>query len=111
MGSYAFDRGDTARRWWLPLVLVAATGLGLLAVVSPILALGTAIGLVFVGVTLANFVWGVALFTVLTFLETLPGLASGLSALKAGGAVLALSWLGAAARRDRALPLLIRSHQ
>jgi O-antigen ligase len=111
VGAYAFGRDDALERWWLPLAVVGVAGLGVLAVIKPTIALALAIALVFVGVTIVDFVWGVALFIVLTFLETLPMLGSGLSALKAGGAVLALSWLVAASRRGHSIPLLVRSHQ
>jgi putative inorganic carbon (hco3(-)) transporter len=110
VSSFAFDPTDTATRWWFPLAAVVAAGVGILAVVSPKLAIILAIGLIFVGVTLVNFLWGVALFTVLTFLETLPGVGVGVSALKASGGVLVLSWLFAASRRDRSVPLLVRTH-
>jgi len=82
---------------WVSLVAVAgiAVLLGVVAVLSPALAIGGAVAVAFVGLMVADVTVGVALFTFVAFLEVLPGL-GGLSAAKVAGVVLALSWMAAA---------------
>jgi putative inorganic carbon (HCO3(-)) transporter len=79
---------------WPSVVAVVASGLGLLAVIQPALALGAAFGLAFAVVVTANLTIGVAIMAFLAFTEVLPGLGS-LSAAKVAGGVVVLSWLAA----------------
>jgi O-antigen ligase len=88
-----------------------AAAAGAAAVVSPVLALAAVLGLVFVGVAFQSLAGGLTLFTVLLFFERIPGIpASGLSAVKVGGGVLAAAWLAAVLARRRELPLVLRDH-
>jgi O-antigen ligase len=89
------DRREVAARSGLALALAAGAALvGVAAVVSPALALAAAVGLVFVAVAFKNLAAGVALFTVTTFFDRLPGVdQAGLTGVKVAGAVLAGSWL------------------
>jgi O-antigen ligase len=76
-------------------LLASAALVGLLAGISPPLAVGLTLGLVFLTITMANLTAGICLFAVLTFLDTLlPAEAQGtLSVPKLLGLVLMLSWL------------------
>jgi O-antigen ligase len=89
----------TNPRWWPLAVAFAAALLGVLAGLNPQIAIGAAGGMAFVAITAVNLTVGVALFTAITYLEVLPGLA-GLSTAKAAGAVLVLSWLAASTLRE-----------
>lgn len=84
----------TARAELLPNRILAAGLLtmallvGVLAGYSPPLAVGLTLGLVFVTVTLANLTAGVCIFAVLSFLDTVLPVQSGLSAPKLLGLML-----------------------
>lgn len=91
-------------------VLGGALLLGVLAVLTPVLALATVLALIFVGVTLHSLPAGLAVFTVLTFFERIPGVGGSATLVKVAGAVLALSWLLALTRRRQGVPLLLRDH-
>jgi O-antigen ligase len=100
----------TNPRLWPAGVALAAAMLGVLAGVSPQLAIGAAGGLAFVALTVANLTLGVAMFTAVTYLEVLPGL-EGLSTAKAAGAVLVLSWMAASTLREgQARPQIFPVH-
>jgi O-antigen ligase len=79
----------------LPLAIAGSAVLvGALAGYEPRLALGLAIGLVFVAVTLTNLTAGVCVFAVLTFIdEAVPS--GGLPLTRLLGMLLILSWLAA----------------
>jgi O-antigen ligase len=75
-------------------VLAGGSLLGVGAVSSPPLALAVAVGLVFTIVSFRSLAAGVALFTVITFFDRIPGVDSaGLTGVKVAGAVLTVSWL------------------
>lgn len=78
--------------------------IGVLAVISPVLAPAAVLGLVFVVAAFRDLALGVALFTTITFLEALPGVASpALGSVKVAGVVLVF-----AALRRRGTPLMFR---
>ena len=84
-------------------LLIAAS-----AVLSPILTIGAAVAGSLVVLTVTNLTYGLAVFTLLTFFERLPGL-EGTSTTKLVGIVLVLAWLVALGRRaPTRLPLLPR---
>jgi O-antigen ligase len=80
----------------VPLVALAVIGaaalLGLLAGLSPALAVGAALGGAFVALVLESLVAGLCLMAFLAFLDALPTF-GGLSAAKLVGLVLAVAWL------------------
>jgi O-antigen ligase len=93
--AQAADRRELLGRSGLAFAVAAAAALlGIGAVTSPALALAVALGLVFVAVAFSNLAAGVALFTVITFFDRIPGVDNaGLTGVKAAGAVLAAAWL------------------
>jgi O-antigen ligase len=84
-------RGD------LPLAgfALAALLLGLVAGISPFMAVAAVCGLAFVAVILADLRLGLCLFILLAFLGLLPTFGASVSVIKLIGAVLTLSWLAA----------------
>jgi O-antigen ligase len=89
--------------------LLVAVALGCLAVLSPPLALVAVGAVAFVIAAVRDLTVGVAIFTLLTFFENIPGTpATGLTAVKGVGAVLALSWLLLITDRRGAAPFLLR---
>ena len=106
----------TARAELLPNRILAAGLLtmallvGVLAGYSPPLAVGLTLGLVFVTVTLANLTAGVCIFAVLSFLDTVLPVQSGLSAPKLLGLMLMLSWLAMVTAGEREHRERIFSH-
>jgi O-antigen ligase len=104
-GRTAFGHATLA----LIVVFIAAL-LAAMSVLLPVGALALVFGLAFVAITLRNFTWGVALFTIVTFFDGLPGVgAFGSTAAKAAGAVLAMAWLLRVANRTESAPLLTRA--
>lgn len=92
------------------MVFVAAP-VGILAGYQPEMAILVAFGLAFVLVVFADLANGVALFTLLTFFELLPGLAGpALSFTKLAGLLLAMAWLATLTTRSDAKADLMRSH-
>ena len=91
-------------------LLVPFILLGVLGARAPFYALAAAVGVVFVLITFRNLAAGVALFTVTTFFQHLPGTGTGSSievtGVKAAGAVLALAWIVMLMRR-RDVPFLL----
>ena len=84
-------------------LLGAALAAGVLAGVNPLFGLSLALGLVFVGVVMADVTIGLYVFAGLSFLEILPS-AGGLTIFKVVGALLVLSTIAAAStRRQRGL--------
>lgn len=93
------------------LLLISLAGLaaliGTASVSSPLFVLAGTLGLLFVVITLRNIPAGLALFTVLIFLERIPTISSsGLTFTKLAGGVLALAWFLAVTKRDSNVPLL-----
>ena len=89
--------GDAGLRVGVALLGLLAAALGLLAGRSPVLAIGLAVALTFVGLVLADVTTGFVLFTFVAFLEVLPGFGGGLSFAKFAGLTLVLSWLATTA--------------
>lgn len=84
------------------LLAAAAAVTGVLAGVRPELALGAALAIAFGLLILADLSIGVAIFTLLTYFELIPGLSGpALSLTKVAGLVLALSWLARVATGTR----------
>jgi O-antigen ligase len=79
---------------WPPAVALAgfAALIGLLAGVNPTLAIGAAVGIGFLLLTLADLTAGLTIFTAASFLE-LTSVSSGVGLAKVIGLALALSWL------------------
>lgn len=94
--------------------LVAACGaaavvLATVAVYSPKYALGAIAAAAFLTLVLRRLVLGVAVFTVLTFPENLPGtLGAGATVAKPLGVVLAVAWIVTVVARPRSTRLLSR---
>lgn len=89
--------------------LLGAVALGGLAVLSPPLALVAVGAVAFVVAAMRDLTVGVAIFTVLTFFENIPGApTTGLTAVKGVGAVLAVSWLVLVTDRRGEAPFLLR---
>lgn len=88
-------RADLPTRLFTAALLTSALLVGVLAGLSPPLAVGLTLGLVFLAIAVADMTAGICIFAVLTYLETLlAGEAQGgLSVPKLLGAVLMLSWL------------------
>jgi O-antigen ligase len=90
--------------------LVLFAGLGAVGVVSPVLALGAVLGLLFVGLVMWNLAAGITVFAVLTFVSRLPGTGgAGVTVVKLAGAVLTVGWLVTLIRR-RETPFLLRDY-
>ena len=91
------------------LAVVAAVMVGAGAVVAPYLTLGAFVGMIFAVVTALELAGGVALFTVLSFFERIPGTPeTGVTTIKLAGALLALAWLTLILRRQANVPFLPR---
>jgi O-antigen ligase len=84
--------------WIWPAVMACAGAfLGLVAVLNPLLAIGGALAIAFIALTIADLTVGVALFTFVAFLlEVVPGI-EGIPAAKLVGFVLVFSWLAISA--------------
>jgi hypothetical protein len=74
------------------LALASSALLGLMAVEHGPMALGLALGLMFVVVTFRDLAAGLVLFTLVISLEYVPGMQSGVALAKPAGAVLAAAW-------------------
>jgi putative inorganic carbon (hco3(-)) transporter len=95
-------RLDSAELLWLAGLALFAALLGLLAGLEPKLAIATAIGSGFVLLVFMDLGLGLALFTMLSFLEVLPDQGAVVSIGKVGGALLALAWLAVVVTRPDA---------
>jgi O-antigen ligase len=92
------------------LAAVAAL-IGAAAVGSPPLVFVGTLGVVFVALAFQNLSAGLAIFTVLIFLEQIPTISSaGLTLSKLGGGVLAIAWLVAVTKPDSDVPFLGHRH-
>lgn len=90
---------------------LTAAVIGGLAVVFPPAALIAVGAIAFVVVAVRDLTLGVALFTILTFFENLPGApTTGLTAVKGVGAILAGSWLLLVSDRHQRAPFLLREY-
>jgi O-antigen ligase len=103
------------RRNPMPLVVAGMASfagllLGLLAGLDPKLAIFASITCGYVLLTFADLSLGLALFIVLSFLETLSVGGAAVSASKLLGLVLALSWLALVATRGEAKTDLLSAH-
>jgi putative inorganic carbon (HCO3(-)) transporter len=103
--------------WHNPTRLLVAGGaagggllLGLIAGVDPKLAIVVSITCAYVLITFADLSVGLALFVVLSFLETLSVGGAAVSITKVLGLVLALSWLALVATRGEAKTDLFSAH-
>jgi len=89
--------------------LALAVILGLLAVMSPLLAIGATLGLAYTAVALTSLTAGVCVLTLLSFFENLPGVQdSAVSPVKFAGAVLVIAWLLVIASREGRDKLMLR---
>ena len=96
-------RVDTTTPLFRLALLGAALAAGVLSGINPLFGLSLALGLVFVGVVMADVTIGLYVFAGLSFLEILPS-AGGLTIFKVVGALLVLSTIAAAStRRERGL--------
>jgi O-antigen ligase len=100
--------GERPRLLLVSLAGVAAA-MGVLAVASPLVVIAATVGLIFVAIAVESLAAGLAIFTVLTFLEAIPAVSTlGLTFTKLAGGVLAGVWLVAVAKPRSDLPLLAR---
>ncbi|MEJ7891204.1 MAG: O-antigen ligase family protein [Solirubrobacteraceae bacterium] len=95
--------GHTGARLLPPAVAMLGVAIGVLAAVSPLLALAAAAAIAFATLTIVDLTLGVALFAFVSFIEVLPGFGA-LSIAKLAGGVLVLSWIAATAASQRQLP-------
>src|SRR5215218_929636 len=97
----------TARAAIPPRALLAGTmgtalAVGVLAGVSPKLAVVAALGFAFVALVMSDLAIGLTLFGLISFLEVLPASGAPTSFAKVAGLLLALSWLAAVTIRREA---------
>jgi putative inorganic carbon (HCO3(-)) transporter len=85
------DRARVSGTTWI-LSLGLALALGLFAGSRPVLAAASVIGIAFAAVVLANITAGLMVFTVVTFLESLPTIQGGPSLAKLFGLFLVAGW-------------------
>jgi len=91
---------------WVALVAALCATIGVTAGVQPKLGLEIAIGLAFSVTVLASLIWGLALFTILSFLEVINTGGAALSFMKVAGLLLFMSWfVRSATERERARSL------
>jgi putative inorganic carbon (HCO3(-)) transporter len=85
--------------------------LGLLAGINPPVAVGAALAAVFALLVASDLTVGLCVFTVVAFAERIPAVgASDLTFVKALGALLAVSWLGAVATKRAGERQLFTAH-
>jgi O-antigen ligase len=107
----ASARSPAAAGGWAVALLAAGSILAGAAIVkAPLPVIAAALGLIFAAVAFANLAAGLAAFTILTFLNRIPGAGSGVTFVKLAGVVLVGAWLFDLARRDRRARLLFRDH-
>jgi O-antigen ligase len=95
----------------LPLGLGAtALAVGILAGISPKLAIGASLGLGFAALVLANLTVGLCLFVVISFLEVLSSVGGGFGLTKVTGLLLALSWFAYVTTRERKEEDFVSAH-
>lgn len=78
-------------------IVVLAALLGVIAGVNPLYAVLAIVAALFVVVTLSDLVTGLCLFTVVTFLDSVPNAVGSLSAVKLVGLLVFMSWLAGVA--------------
>jgi O-antigen ligase len=93
-------RIDPARWIWTLGLGGLAAAVGLIAGIDPKLAIAASIGLAFILLTFANLTAGLAIFTVVSFLE-LTSVTSGVGLAKVIGLALAISWISTVASGRR----------
>src|SRR4051812_1154815 len=76
-----------------------AVGVGVLAGISPQLAIATALGLGFAALVVANITVGLCLFTVVSFLDILSNIGGSVGLTKVIGLLLVMSWLATVSTR------------
>jgi putative inorganic carbon (hco3(-)) transporter len=106
-------RAELPTRLLTAVLLTLALIVGVVAGYSPPVAIGLTLGLVFLAIAMANLTAGIALFSLLTFLDTvLPtqGAAGTFSVPKLLGLVLMISWLGLITAGEREYRQRIFSH-
>jgi exopolysaccharide production protein ExoQ len=92
-------------------VVAAIAMIGVGAGRSPVLTLTGAVGLLFVLATSRELAAGVALLTVLLFVERIPATpTTGLTVVKMAGGVLALLWIVRVLERGSRVPFLLARH-
>lgn len=84
---------------WIGLLTIIAAGLGIASAVQPKLGFEATLGLVFVAAVLGNVTVGLALYTVLSFLEVINVGGGALSLMKVAGLLLFVSWFATVATR------------
>src|SRR5262245_53932885 len=97
-------------RWAWPLIVAGLAALfGLLAGLEPQIAIAAAVAIALLLLISADLAVGVALFTGLSFFETISGL-GGTSVTKVVGLLLALAWLGTIATKPDAKRDFLQVH-
>jgi O-antigen ligase len=92
-------------------VVFTALVVGMGAAESPFLGVAGLVALGFAILTARDLAAGVAAFTVLSFFERIPGTPeTGITVIKAGGALLAVVWIVLLLRRRSELPFLPVNH-
>jgi O-antigen ligase len=92
-------------------VVFMALVVGMGASISPFLGVAGLVALGFAILTAKDLAAGVAAFTVLSFFERIPGTPeTGITVIKAGGALLAVVWIVLLLRRRSELPFLPVNH-
>ena len=100
-------RVDPRSLSWAVLVGLACAGAGVLSGINPALGLAVTLGLAFAVAVIANLTLGVAMFTILSFLEVINTGGAALSFMKAAGLLLFVSWFAIAATRAGHTPSLL----
>lgn len=106
-------RAELPTRLLTAVLLTLALIVGVVAGYNPPVAIGLTLGLVFLAVAMANLTAGIALFSLLTFLDTIlptQGAAGTFSVPKLLGLVLMISWLGLVTAGEREYRRRIFSH-
>jgi putative inorganic carbon (HCO3(-)) transporter len=106
-------RAELPTRLLTAVLLTLAAIVGVVAGYSPPVAIGLTLGLVFLAVAITNLTAGIALFALLTFLETIlptQGSEGTFSVPKLLGLVLMISWLGLVTAGEREYRHRIFSH-
>ena len=106
-------RAELPTRLLTAVLLTLALIVGVVAGYSPPFAIGLTLGLVFLAVAMTNLTAGIALFALLTFLETIlptQGAEGTFSVPKLLGLVLMISWLGLVTAGEREYRERIFSH-
>jgi O-antigen ligase len=106
-------RAELPTRLLTAVLLTLAVIVGVVAGYSPPFAIGLTLGLVFLAVAMTNLTAGIALFALLTFLETIlptQGAEGTFSVPKLLGLVLMISWLGLVTAGEREYRERIFSH-